>query len=71
MKKTLAVLLMSLWLASCLPTVVGVGTYAYLKNRTQSQYREYVHNMEKINQERKDKGLEPMHIQTFEEWKVR
>ena len=69
MKKLLA-LLMVCWLANgCLPTVAGVAAYKMSQNRTQNQYREYVSEMEMKNQERKDKGLEPMPVKSFMEWK--
>ena len=69
MKKLLAILVIPLWLSACLPTVVGVSAYKISQNKTQNQYREYVADMEKENQKRKDQGLEPMPVKTFMEWK--
>ena len=69
MRKILAVLC-SVWLlAACLPTVAGVAAYKIAQNKTQNSYREYVTQMEKTNLERREKGLEPLPIRTFTEWK--
>ena len=70
MKKFIASLLMMSWLLSgCLAATAGVAAYQISKNRTQNQYREYVADMEKENQKRKDQGLEPMPVKSFMEWK--
>jgi hypothetical protein len=66
-RKGIAILGLCLCLDGCIPT--AVATYAVTRHRTRSQYRAYVADMEKTNQERKDKGLEPMPIKSFEDWK--
>ena len=65
--KGVVILGLCLCLDGCL-AAVGT-TIAVKRHRTKSQYREYVVDMEKINHERKNKGLEPMQIKSFEEWK--
>jgi hypothetical protein len=67
MKKLLGILCLSFLLAGCIPT--AIATYSIVRTKNYSQYREYVADMEKVNQERKDKGLEPMEIKPFDKWK--
>ena len=61
--------LMGLTSSGCVPTVAAVVAYKATQNKTQNQYRDYVAGMEKTNQERIDRGLAPMPIKSFEEWK--
>ena len=66
--KGVVILGLCLCLDGCI--AAAVGTYAVVKrHRTRKQYREYVADIEDINQKRRELGLEPMHIKSFKEWK--
>lgn len=69
MKRFLAICLLLVWLPSCIPATIGISAYAIGRGRTKNAYRKYVTDLEKTNQERIDKGLKPIPIATFEEWK--
>lgn len=69
MRRLFALLLCLCWLSACLPTVAGVAAYKMSQNRTQNQYRQYISDLEKTNQQRRDQGLEPMPVKTFTQWK--
>jgi hypothetical protein len=65
--KAIAVLGLCLCLEGCIPTAVAV--YAVSRHRTHKTYQSYVADMEKTNQERQQKGLEPLPIASFKDWK--
>ncbi len=67
LRKSIAVLSLCLCLHGCIPTAVAV--YGVSRHRTQKAYRQYVADMEKTNQERRDQGLEPLPVASFKEWK--
>lgn len=72
MKRWVAMTLAAMCLASapaCLPTVAAVAVYKAAQNKTQNNYRQYVADLERVNQERADRGLAPMPVKSFEEWK--
>lgn len=69
MKRLVIFILSIICMSSCLPATVGVVGYKMSQNRTQNAYREYVADTQKENQKRRDQGLEPMPVMTFEEWK--
>jgi hypothetical protein len=65
--KAVAVLGLCLCLEGCIPTAVTV--YAVSRHRTHKSYQKYVENMEKTNQERQSQGLQPLTIESFQDWK--
>jgi hypothetical protein len=66
--KAVAVLGLCLCLEGCIPAA-AVTVYAVSRHRTHKTYQEYVTDMEKTNQERQQKGLEPLPIASFKDWK--
>lgn len=64
--KGVAVLCLCLCLDGCL---AAAAAYGVSRHRTHKSYREYVANLEKTNQERREQGLEPLPVSSFEEWK--
>jgi hypothetical protein len=65
--KGIGVLLLCCHLGGCIPaTIVTVAT---LEHKKKQAYREYVAETEQKNIERRDKGLEPIPIKPYSEWK--
>lgn len=65
--KGIGVLLLCCQLGGCIPaTIVTVAT---IEHRKKQAYREYVVETERKNVARREKGLEPIPVKTYTEWK--
>jgi hypothetical protein len=66
--KVIALLALCLCLNGCIAAAAATA-YGVSRHRTHKSYNEYVASMDKTNQDRKSQGLEPLPVNTFEEWK--
>jgi len=64
--KVIALLALCLCLNGC---IAAAAAYGVSRHQTHKSYNEYVASMEQTNQERKNQGLEPAPVDSFEQWK--